>query len=78
MAKQPEIPVGVFAPRPSRQESKADATTSVARSMLAGESKARDAKSAKLGALRLAKEAVAEPAEPKAKRPARKAGTKAR
>ena len=78
MAKQPEIPAGVFAPRPSRQESKADATTNVARSILAAESKARDAKTAKLRALRLAKEAVAEPAEPKAKRPPRKTGTKAR
>lgn len=73
MAKQPEIPAGVFAPCPSRQESKADTTTSVARSILQAETKARDAKTAKLRALRLAAEAVAEPAEPKAKRPAKKA-----
>ena len=78
MAKQPEIPAGVFAPRPSRQESKADTTTSVARSILEAETKARDAKTAKLRALRLAREAEAEPVEPKAKRPARKTATKAR
>ena len=76
MAKKPEIPAGMYAPRPSRQESRADSTTSAARSILEAEVKARDAKTARLRALRLAQEAVAEPVEPK-KRPARKAGTKA-
>jgi hypothetical protein len=69
MAKRTEVPAGMFAPKPSRQETKADATTSVARSILQAETKARDAKTAKLRALRLAQEAQAEaaPAKPKAK-----------
>ncbi|MBS3650978.1 hypothetical protein KEU06_20400 [Pseudaminobacter sp. 19-2017] len=69
------MPAGVYAPRPSRQESKADSTTNVARSIIEAEAKARDAKTAKLRALRLAQEAVSEPVAP-AKRPARKAAAK--
>ncbi|MBX3570460.1 MAG: hypothetical protein KF914_20535 [Rhizobiaceae bacterium] len=61
------MPNGIFAPRPNRQESKADATTMVARSILQAETKARDAKTAKLRALRLAQEAEA--AEAPAKKP---------
>jgi hypothetical protein len=75
MAKRSEIPAGVYAPRPSRQESKADSTTSAARSIIEAEAKARDAKTAKLRALRLAQEAVSEPVAP-AKRPARKVAAK--
>jgi hypothetical protein len=56
MAKRTEVPAGVFAPKASRQESRADATTTVARSILQAEVKARDAKTAKLKALRLAQE----------------------
>ena len=67
MANRREVPAGMFAPKPSRQESKADATTSVARSILQAEEKARDAKTAKLRALRLAREAEAAPAAPKSK-----------
>ncbi len=71
MAKQTEVPGGVFAPKASRQESRADATTSVARSILQAEVKARDAKTARLKALRLAQEeadaAAAPPPAPKKK-----------
>ena len=72
MSKQPELPSGIFAPRQSRQESKADTTTTVARSILQAETKARDAKTAKLRAARLAQEAEAEPAPAKPKRAAKK------
>ena len=72
MSKQPELPAGVFAARPNRQESKADATTTMARSILQAETKARDAKTARLRALRLAQEAVAEPAPAKKVRTAKK------
>jgi hypothetical protein len=69
MAKRPAVPEGMFAPKLSRQESRADATTSVARSILEAEQKARDAKTARLRALRLAQEAEAPPtpATPKRK-----------
>lgn len=67
MANRTEVPAGIFAPKPSRQESKADATTSVARSILQAEEKARDAKTAKLRALRLAREAEAAPVPDKPK-----------
>jgi hypothetical protein len=72
MSKQPELPSGVFAPRQSRQESKADATTTIVRSIQQAEAKARDAKTAKLRALRLAQEAAAEPAPAKPMRKAKK------
>lgn len=70
MAKRPEMPAGLFAPKPSRQESKADVTTSVARSILDAETKARDVKTAKLRALRLAQEEAAPPPPAKPKRKA--------
>jgi CspA family cold shock protein len=74
MAKRTEVPAGMFAPKASRQETKADATTSVARSILQAEAKARDAKTAKLRALRLAMEAEAPPAPPKGKARTGRAG----
>lgn len=70
---------GVFAPNPSRQDSKAYTTTSVARAILDTEVKQREAKTARLRELRLKKEAeeaaVAAPAEIK---PARKRTAKAK
>jgi hypothetical protein len=66
---------GVFAPNPSRQDSKANTTSSVARSILEAEVKQREAKTARLRALRLKMEAEAAPPAPAkaAKRRAAKA-----
>lgn len=44
---------GLFAPNPSRQESKAQTTHSVSKSIVDAEAVARDAKTARLKALRL-------------------------
>jgi hypothetical protein len=63
---------GVFAPNPSRQDSKANTTTSVARAILETEVKQREAKTARLRALRLKMEAEAPPEPVKAAKPARK------
>jgi hypothetical protein len=69
---------GVFAPNPSRQDSKAQTTNSVARSILETEAKQREAKTARLRALRLKMEAEAPPAPVKAAKPAtKKRATKA-
>ena len=69
---------GIFAPNPSRQDSKATTTNSVARSILETEAKQREAKTARLRALRLKMEAEAPPPEPKPAKPARKRTTKAK
>src|SRR5688572_6785356 len=61
---------GIFAPTPSRQDSKASITNSVARSILETEAKQREAKTARLRALRLKKEAETPPPPPKAAKPA--------
>jgi hypothetical protein len=63
---------GVFAPNPSRQDSKANTTSSVARSILEAEVKQREAKTARLRELRLKKEAEAAPQPAKAAKPAKK------
>jgi hypothetical protein len=63
---------GIFAPNPSRQDSKASTTNNVARSILDTEAKQREAKTARLRALRLKKEAEAPPPPPKAAKPAPK------
>ncbi|HEY6632077.1 MAG TPA: hypothetical protein VIZ90_11550 [Rhizobiaceae bacterium] len=68
---------GVFAPTPSRQDSKANTTSSVARGILETEVKQREAKTARLRALRLKMEAEAPAPEPKAAKPAKKRATKA-
>ena len=62
---------GIFAPNPSRQDSKASTTSNVARSILETEAKQREAKTARLRELRLKKEAEAVPPPPKAAKPAR-------
>ncbi|MEQ1944008.1 hypothetical protein ABMA32_16460 [Mesorhizobium sp. VNQ89] len=63
----------IFAPVPSKQDSKANTTTSVARSILDAETKQREAKTARLRELRLKQEAEAPPVEVKpAKKTARK------
>ena len=54
--------------RPSKQESAHDRRTELVREMLEKESATRDAKTAKLRALRLAKEAAGKTAPPPAKR----------
>lgn len=64
---------GIFAPNPSRQDSKANTTTSVARSILEAETKQREAKTARLRELRLKMEAEAPPPPPKATKAARPA-----
>jgi hypothetical protein len=68
---------GVFAPNPSRQDSKATTTNSVARSILETEAKQREAKTARLRALRLKMEAETPPEPVKAK-PAKKRAVKAK
>ncbi|MEW9838470.1 hypothetical protein [Mesorhizobium marinum] len=52
-------PQGVFSPTQSKQESKASTTNSVSRSIVEAETKQREAKTAKLRALRMLKEAEA-------------------
>jgi hypothetical protein len=61
----------VFKPRPSRQETKADMTTRIAREILDIEASARIEKSERLRAARMAREALAAPA-PARKKPRRK------
>ena len=48
----------VFTPKPTRQETKADVTSRVARDIMDKETAARDAKSERLRAARLSQEAV--------------------
>ena len=67
---------GIFAPTPSRQDSKATITSNAARAILESEVRQREAKTARLRALRLKMEAEAPPAPVKAK-PARKRAVKA-
>jgi hypothetical protein len=68
---------GVFSPNPSRQDSKAHTTSSVARSILDAEAKQREAKTARLRELRLKKEAEAQPVPVKAAKPVKKRTAKA-
>lgn len=56
---------GIFAPSPSKQDSKASTTSNVARAILDTETKQREAKTARLRALRLKMEAEAPPPPPK-------------
>jgi hypothetical protein len=60
----------VFRPKPTRQETKADVTTRVARDIMDKESAARDAKTERLRTARLAREAAvaSEPQQPTKKR----------
>ena len=60
MAKTIAAP-GVFSPPVSRQDSKANITNSIARSILETEARQREAKTARLRALRLKMEAEAPP-----------------
>jgi hypothetical protein len=82
MAKTNEAVRGIFAPNPSRQDSKASTTNNIARSILETEAKQREAKTARLRALRLKMEAEAPPPPPKpapkkrAAKPAAKAAPK--
>jgi hypothetical protein len=76
MAKTTEAR-GVFAPNPSRQDSKANTTSSVARAILETEMKQREAKTARLRALRLKMEAETPPEPVKAAKPAKKRAAKA-
>jgi len=57
----------VFQPKPSKLEAKADATTRLVRSIIDGEVSARETKTERLRAARLAQEATAKPAAQKAK-----------
>ncbi len=70
---------GIFGPPPSRQDSKANTTTSVARAILDTEVREREAKTARLREMRLKKEAAeAASAPPPAAKPAKKRGAKAK
>ncbi|HEU4986521.1 MAG TPA: hypothetical protein VFT89_05585, partial [Rhizobiaceae bacterium] len=59
----------LFAPKPSKAETKNDVTTQVARAIIDAETAARQAKSQRLRELRLKKEAE-EVGKPPAKKPA--------
>ena len=54
---------GIFAPNPSRQDSKAGTTNNIARSIIAAEAKAQASKTERLRALRLAAEEAAQEAQ---------------
>lgn len=56
------IPEGVFKPKPTSSESKADTTTKTARSIISAEMAAREAKTERLRQARLTREAEAAPA----------------
>lgn len=62
----------VFQPKSSKQEAKADVTTRIAREILDGEASVREAKSERLRAERLEREANAKPVTETAKKPRRK------
>ena len=51
----------VFQARPSKQEAKADVTSRIAREIIDSEATARESKTERLRAARLAKEAAAKP-----------------
>ena len=72
MAKTTEAR-GIFAPNPSRQDSKATTTSNVARAILETEVKQREAKTARLRELRLKKEAETVPPPAKVAKPAQEA-----
>ncbi len=61
----------VFQAKPSRQEAKADVTSRIAREIIDSEATARESKTERLRAARLAKEAAAKPA-PETRKPRRK------
>lgn len=63
MARTPEI--GIFKPKPSDREGKSDATTRAAREIIDHATDARVAKTERLRASRLAKEADPESTPPK-------------
>jgi hypothetical protein len=63
MKRQPEP--SLFKPKLSQSELKVDATTRAARAIISEEANARDVKTERLRAARLAREATEEPAEQK-------------
>lgn len=62
----------VFKPAPSKGETKAERTTEAVRTILKTETKQRNAKTERLRAARLAREAEETPVAPAAKKPARR------
>jgi hypothetical protein len=62
----------VFQPKPSKQETKADLTTKAARAIIDHEASARDAKTERLRAARLAREEAASTQAPAEKKPRKK------
>ncbi len=62
----------VFQPKPSKQESKADVTTKTARAIIDHELSAREAKTERLRAARLAQEEAAASKAPAVKKPRKK------
>ena len=78
--RNPPVGEGVFEPRRSAQETKADTTSRIARQMIDDEAARREAKTAKLREARLAREEEEEALEAAgndAKKPAGKRVTKA-
>lgn len=62
----------VFLPKPSKQEAKVDATTRLVRAIIDNEASAREAKTERLRAARLAQEAATKPVAETAKKVRRK------
>lgn len=70
------VPDGVFKPKLTSSEAKGDMTTRVARSIVDGEAARRDAKTARLRAVRLAQEAEAFVQSPSVSKTTRKSRKK--
>ncbi|WP_292295496.1 hypothetical protein, partial [Mesorhizobium sp.] len=58
IVRHPEIPQGIFKPKPTAIETKQDATTRAARQIVNGEAAAREQKTERLRLARLASEAT--------------------
>lgn len=69
--RHPEIPQGIFKPKPTASETKQDATTRAARQITNGEAAARDQKTERLRLARLASEATKANTAPTQKRTVR-------
>jgi len=70
--RHPEMPQGIFKPKPTAIETKQDATTRAARQITDGEAAVREQKTERLRLARLASEATNTNTLPAQKRPVRR------
>jgi hypothetical protein len=70
--RHPEMPQGIFKPKPTAIETKQDATTRAARQITDGEAAVREQKTERLRLARLASEATNTNTPPALKRPVRR------